>query len=65
MLLFWIVVYLVGFHILDWVLLNTGIHQNIPEYTEIHRNTPKYTGIHVCVYLIINVIMSYMMLDTA
>ena len=30
---------------LGTVLLNTGIHQNILEYTEIHRNTPEYAGI--------------------
>ena len=47
------------------VLLNTGIHQYIPEYTGIHRNTQEYTGLHVRVYLIINVIMSYVMLDMA
>ena len=40
---------MVMYHAYRGVLLNTGIHQNIPEYT----------GIHVRVYLIINVIMSY------
>ena len=39
-------------------------HRNTPKYTGIHQNMPEYTYI-VHVYLIINVIMSYVMLDTA
>ena len=40
-------------------------HRNTPKHTGIHRNTPEYTGIHVRIYLIINVIMSYVMFHMA